>query len=81
MSRPILCICVCVTIDAVLNFDRDVYVYTNEDLKCEQSINLGAKELKTLFQQGKLAIVTFLSQNIQLNVPDDNGLDLLRGKL
>ena len=66
----------------MLNFDGDIYVYTNEDVKCEQSINLGAKEINTLlFKEGELAIVTFLSQNIQLNFPDDNGPDTLRGKL
>ena len=48
MSRPIICICVCVTIDAMLNFDGDIYVYTNLDVKSEQSINLGAKEMNTL---------------------------------
>ena len=34
----ILCICICITTDAMLNFDGDVDVYANADLKCEQSI-------------------------------------------
>ena len=37
-SAPILCICM--TIDAILNFDGDVDVDTKADVKCEQSIRV-----------------------------------------
>ena len=35
--RPILCICVCVTIDAMLNFDADVHA--NADVNGEHTFN------------------------------------------
>ena len=42
--RPILCVYVCVTSDAMLNFDRDVDVDANADVACEQSV--GTKLMK-----------------------------------
>ena len=38
LCRLILCIRVCITIDAMLNFDGDINVDANTDIKCEQSI-------------------------------------------
>ena len=35
-SDPFYCLCVCATIDAMLNFNGDVD--TNADVKCEQNI-------------------------------------------
>ena len=37
--RPNLCVCVCVTVDTMLNFDGDVDA--NTDVKCEQNISNG----------------------------------------
>ena len=34
---PILCVYVCISIDAMLNFDGDVDVNTNADIKCEHT--------------------------------------------
>ena len=36
--RPILCVCVCVSIDTMLNFDGDV----DANVKCEHSIKVRA---------------------------------------
>ena len=38
--RPILCISVCISIDAMLNFDVDVDVDANVNVKCEHTFNL-----------------------------------------
>ena len=35
--RPNLCVCICVTIDTMLNFDGEIDA--NADIKCEQSIS------------------------------------------
>ena len=35
--RPILCVCLCVTIDAMLNVNGYVEANTNTDVKCEQA--------------------------------------------
>ena len=40
VSDPILHICTCVTIDAMLNFDGEVDVEAKADVKCEQSITV-----------------------------------------
>ena len=37
-SEPILFICVCATIDAMLNFDGDFDVNARADVKCEQDL-------------------------------------------
>ena len=36
MSSDPFCVCVCVTIDAMLNFDSEVDINTNAAVKCEQ---------------------------------------------
>ena len=37
--RPILCVSVCVTIDAMLNFDSNVDANATADIKCEHTVN------------------------------------------
>ena len=36
VSEPILCICVCITIDAMLNFDDDFDIHSSVDVRSEQ---------------------------------------------
>ena len=38
--RPILCIFVCIAIDAMLNFDSDVDANADTNVKCEHSLSL-----------------------------------------
>ena len=45
--RPIRCICVCVSIDTMLNFDGDV----DADVKCEHSITTGQHKKMSIFLQ------------------------------
>ena len=41
MFRPNFCVCVCVTTDVLLNFNGDVDIVINADVKCERSISNG----------------------------------------
>ena len=61
MGSDPICLCVCVTIDAMINFDGDVDIHANTDVKCEQSITRTVNV--TVFTSGTFDILTLRVNN------------------
>ena len=75
--RPILCIFVCVTIDAMLNFDGDVDTDANADVQCEQTFTFDFKTGEIFFSKSELS----LKLRIALHTKQTNKKTLMGNKI